>query len=1292
MKSVNDIHFINRRNNNNIFKLDLWGLATSHKGLYGNILAPSRTPIKAKPRDALADIFASIGLPPPQYDKSWRDRSSIHIDISNDDIEDEDAKENELIVQKETIGGQLISIDESDDNADIDESDDNTDISSQLISIDKSDDNTDIDFDFENEPDAKERIFAFDPHSKQTMNIDTTEINRLNKELYKLAQKLDASQNEARQQSRTIESLENMNKKLTSNVEDLEKTIEQQEQETATLRGKNSELAFEASSKDIELMEMNHTKQLLEQKNKEIEALKQSITNNPNVDQSEQITTLQKTIDELNKSIQAKNTDILAKEQEKAKIQQEDAQKIQKLRTEIEKLAYAFHEKQEQYNSSENSVKLLEQKMGGLTTERDKYIQSITLAKQKISQLQNELQTLSKESQKAIENKDTTLATARNEIEQLRQNLLAKSRELTETTLTLQNKDTTLATAQNQIQQMKQNLLAKSSELTKTTTSLQLATQTKEKSELQLQRHIQLLQDANNKINELQQQHSNLQLVKASSTKESDALRKDKQQLQINLQQMQIKLNEFQHNNTLLTQQLNNEKQKNLQIVKANTDNQNSIHDKIKNVTDNFHSQLQEHTKQLQNAYTEKLNLQRTIATQNNQIQQAQQQQQRTEQELKRIQQMYEQMQQQMQQKSQIRAIMPPSSNTSNVKASPAVIDKFQAPAPQMQQQMQPQMQMRSIMAPSTNVNTNINNNNNNMTPSTNVNANVRAIVSLDDLKQFEEQLKNAIPQSIIDNYVAYKNNGVFSNPTEAGEFLNTEYKMYNEANLAMTTALETLKQNKTYGAQIQEWINAYRDKYGKNKQPEYEIIDKVNDMKNLVDNMQDRKKFRQQYWENDKPASFSHGFAVEEQWKEMMEWINDTKEKEDLTEKFENMSSVTQKLKLLDKIAGSQGNAYSKRFTDNFNLFHEANQIFFRLPGVVLEMEKEYRAEKLKMDIAREISRMRNDDASFKKLAQQFIDEKGKIRANIINKYKQKYSKQLSNFKDKTLATKYQQLYSKLDNFYKISSLSSSYNVGADIDEIREDNKFNLKQALTKCISLIEQYTKNEQIIENQRKKVEAKLTASQLDDLEAQYWKDKEDKLETTIDTYKAWNTFYTSILSGKLKPPPVDNRDDREIEKDLLDELWEVRNDWKKIIKKFLPEYKSKVLNATKAYRLFSKKYHPDRVDNLFKQRKLTTQQARERKLMFKVAEPYFVRMRKGKKHFENKKAERAKWNQNAQKAADEEYLRKEEEANRKWRQENAERLKREKEEERKREEERRRNKGNKFYSGNFGWGDL
>ena len=36
-KSVNDIHFINKRDKNNIFRQDLWQLATSHKGLYGNI-------------------------------------------------------------------------------------------------------------------------------------------------------------------------------------------------------------------------------------------------------------------------------------------------------------------------------------------------------------------------------------------------------------------------------------------------------------------------------------------------------------------------------------------------------------------------------------------------------------------------------------------------------------------------------------------------------------------------------------------------------------------------------------------------------------------------------------------------------------------------------------------------------------------------------------------------------------------------------------------------------------------------------------------------------------------------------------------------------------------------------------------------------------------------------------------------------------------------------------------------------------------------------------------------------
>ena len=93
--------------------------------------------------------------------------------------------------------------------------------------------------------------------------------------------------------------------------------------------------------------------------------------------------------------------------------------------------------------------------------------------------------------------------------------------------------------------------------------------------------------------------------------------------------------------------------------------------------------------------------------------------------------------------------------------------------------------------------------------------------------------------------------------------------------------------------------------------------------------------------------------------------------------------------------------------------------------------------------------------------------------------------------------------------------------------------------------------------------------------------------------------------------------------------------------KIVKKFLPEYKSKVLNAKKAYFLFSKKYHPDRVDNLVKQHKLTSQQARERKNMFVVAEPYFARMRAGKnwaQQQKKKKAEREQWERNAKKASD------------------------------------------------------
>ena len=168
----------------------------------------------------------------------------------------------------------------------------------------------------------------------------------------------------------------------------------------------------------------------------------------------------------------------------------------------------------------------------------------------------------------------------------------------------------------------------------------------------------------------------------------------------------------------------------------------------------------------------------------------------------------------------------------------------------------------------------------------------------------------------------------MFSNPREASQYLQTEYNMYADTNNQMTAALASLQQNQEYSSLIQQWIDEFHKKYG-NEKPDYDIMNKTIRLAERVNNVNDNDKNQHEYLSTDAVEKNSWEYCVDAKWKEMMNWINDVKTKEDLTEKLAEMTTVQQKLTMLDKIANSKNKGFSNMLLRKFQHWHNVNKRF---------------------------------------------------------------------------------------------------------------------------------------------------------------------------------------------------------------------------------------------------------------------------------------------------------------------------------------------------------------------------
>ena len=1222
MKNVNNINFIKKRNKNNIFHQDLWGLARSHQGLYGGVLG----------------TFAKTNK------KSTFNENATSIIVN---VDDDDSKQDILDSQNITKGKAVNQLNLSDTDEDDEDDDDDIDVNymgnenvnendhqkQSLFNFGNKDQKQSL-FNFGNNSsdkfskrfsfnkDKSQSLFNFAPnnnnsnldygfgvgHNNPNVNIidlqgALTENRILNSRLAQMrhdfdqhmaSMQMDKEDAEQRAEliSKRVDLLETQKENIETKKRDIEKradllSIEKQEAinradlleldkqdainrvKLLTTQNEEQDVLINKAMQDLKdlkdtqitqgldtdmIEELSQLKETIELKDKEIQNLQNKLDTS---DKTQQIDQLTKTIDELTQTINTKNTDILNKQQENIQLSNEITQlkslsnKVQQYETYTEQLKQQISQENERYNTAQNQVIVLQQKLSGTDEEKTLHTKTITSYQTQLDTLNKEMTTLqttirSKNNQisklvgvetqnKSLENKikeyetrhnqkTMELETATKQMQTLKSNVdqMSSKLKLAETSVS-RYKEFQKEWNKKEHQYVQQNTENKRQLLTMST-DLSASQSTQQSLTLQLTNANNKIKTAQSQIDILEKNQQQLSLVKATTTSETDQLRTDKASLTNQLHSIEAKLVEIEHQNNLLKNEMKQKEQFSLQLVQKNTQDQDALFKKMNESSNDYQRQLDELTNKLRKSYSDKLQVEQQLHQQKQLTQQAQTNEQNAQRQITRLQNL---------QSSNTLSIMPPQlSNTSNtLSIMPSQTTTASSPTIQQSQtqpQIQPQTQTQNIDDDAKM-------------------SDVRTISTHQDLTNFEAQIKNKIPNSIIQNYLAKRNNKVFQTPYEAGQYLKTEYSMYYEANKQMTQYVNILGQHKEYGKNVLEWINSYNAKNG-NAQPEYEIIDKVNEIASNVEATEDNNIYEQRFHMSTQPEQFSYEYRVDAQWKEMMEWINDVQTKEDLTEKYTGMTTVAQKLHLMEQLDTYNDKQFTKKFTEKFNQWHNVNKTFFHLPDVVIQIEKDMAKYKIKMDIAREVQRMRKDDNDFKGMASTFINEMGQYRAKLIQKYQQQYSSQLTQF-NKNTDKLYQKYYDALNKFYKVSMLSNTFNVSCEMNDIRKDRTLNLKQSLTKCINTIINFTKMEKTIEKNRVLVEQKLTQSQLNDMEMKFWKGKEETL-TTLQVYEHWNIFYDQIIKGTLKPPPVDTRTDQQVQKELLEEIWEVRNDWKKL----------------------------------------------------------------------------------------------------------------------------------------------